>query len=160
MDVDTPDNMDRDPSTLIAAVNKALGRTIDWHDYDDRLIMQKGCYILNRWGYGPYYGYGLYIRGPYSTELTDDCERMILSNLRTDIPEEALTALSGIIKRGTDYLEAYTTVMLVKENNPSRNSIAVMKKALDIRPSLKDLIEEACSLILTDCRSKTVKRMW
>ena len=152
--------MDRDPSTLIAAVNKALGRTIDWHDYNDRLIMQKGCYILNRWGYGPYYGYGLYIRGPYSTELTDDCERMILSNLRTDIPEEALTALSGIIKRGTDYLEAYTTVMLVKENNPSRNSIAVMKKALDIRPSLKDLIEEACSLILTDCRSKTVKRMF
>ena len=50
--------------------------------------------------------------------------------------------------------------MLVKENNPSRNSIAVMKKALDIRPSLKDLIEEACSLILTDCRSKTVKRMF
>ena len=143
------DKMHHDPSMLIAAVSKALGRKLDKNRFNDRLIMQKGCYILNRWGYGPEYRYGLYIRGPYSSELADDYYGMEVSNGPTDVPNHVIDELSGILKKGIGYTEAYATVLLVKENNPTRDNETIMNKALSIKPRLKSEVMEACSSILT-----------
>ena len=140
--------MDNDPGNLLSAVCAASGRILDRTDYEDRLIVQKGCYILNRWGYGPVYESRKYIRGPYSLELADDMEEMDLTESGTDVPDDVVRELSEILTRGTDYLEAYATVLLVKENNPLRDNATLMNKALSIRPGLKNEITEACSVIL------------
>lgn len=43
--------MHNNPCDLIVAVEKAFGRKLDADVFDDCLVIQKGCYILNFWGY-------------------------------------------------------------------------------------------------------------
>lgn len=140
--------MHNDPSNLIVAVSKALGRKLDRGKFNDRLLMQKGCYILNSWGYGPYYRYGLYIRGPYSSELADDYYEIDRLSNSTTVPSEAILKLSEIMGKGIGYTEAYATVLLVKRNNPGRSDKEIFDKSLDIKPHLEKEITEACASIL------------
>lgn len=141
--------MHNNPSNLIVAVSEALGRRLDKRKFMDRLIMQKGCYILNSWGFGPFYKYRLYIRGPYSSELADDYYEIKRLNNSTDIPADAIDELSKIMSKGVDYTEAYATVLLVKRNNPDRSNADILKKSMEIKPHLKNEVREACSSILT-----------
>lgn len=140
--------MHDNPTNLIVAVSKALGRKLSKTRFNDRLLMQKGCYILNDWGYGPYYKYNLYIRGPYSPYLADDYYELKSVGDNTDIPEQAIKDLSVILNRGIDYTEAYATVLLVKNNNPNRTKEEILKKTLDIKPHLRDEVTEVCSSVL------------
>ena len=129
--------MHNNPGNLIAAVSKAMGRDLDKNVFNDRLMMQNGCYILNSWGYGPKYRYALYIRGPYSLELADDYNKMVDIDGSTDVPVDSIDRLSNIVNIGVGYTEAYATVLLVKNNNPDRSIEEITKKAKDIKPHPK-----------------------
>ena len=118
--------------------------------------MQKGCYILNTWGYGPYYRYGLYIRGPYSSELADDYYEIGRLSNSTTVPLEAISKLSEIMSKGIEYTEAYATVLLVKRNNPGRTDKEIFDKSLNIKPHLKKEVTEACASILNRVTSTLV----
>ena len=111
-------------------------------------MMQKGCYILNTWGYGPFYNFSLYIRGPYSPELADDYYRIRDLDYRTTVPESDVRRLAEIMGKGVRYTEAYATVLLVKDSNPNRSNETIFKKTLSIKPHLESEIREACSSIL------------
>ena len=39
--------MHNDPRSLIVAVNRAAGRKLKYNKWNDFLLLQKGCYILN-----------------------------------------------------------------------------------------------------------------
>ncbi len=65
--------MHKDARNLISAASRTAGHDLDMDRFDDRLAIQKGCYILNSWGYGPEYRYSMFVKGPYSNELADDC---------------------------------------------------------------------------------------
>lgn len=141
--------MHDDPRGLIFAVSKALGRKLNKGRFNDRLMMQKGCYILNSWGYGPMYNFSLYIRGPYSPELADDYYEMKDPGNYTAVPESRIVELAGIMGKGVRYTEAYATVLLVKDSNPNRSNETIFKQSLSIKPHLESEIREACSSILT-----------
>ena len=140
--------MHNDPSSLIVAISKAMKRNLNKNRFNDRLLMQKGCYILNSWGFGPKYRYGLYIRGPYSSELADDYFEMTNPGKTTDVPEIAIRNLSTIMTRGIEFTEAYATVLMIKNNNPGKSDIDIRTRALEIKPHLKKEIVEVCPLIL------------
>ena len=140
--------MHNDPSSLIVAVSKALGRRLYKNRFNDRLLMQKGCYILNSWGFGPFYRFGLYIRGPYSSDLADDYYEMTNYAKTTKVPDEVIDNLSNILSKGIDYTEAYATVLLVKNNNPNKSREEILKKSVAIKPHLKGEVTEACLSIL------------
>ncbi len=140
--------MNNDPRNLFAAVKKAAGKKLNIDKYNDRLMMQKGCYILNRWDHGPIYRYRLYIKGPYSSELAEDYDELgYFNDMDTDVPDSSILRLSEIIKRGKRYMESYTTILLVEENNHGISADYVLRKTLEIRPELKDEIEEAFTSI-------------
>ena len=138
-----------DSRKLLAAVSKAVGHGLNVNDFDDRLTMQKGCYILNSWGFGPMYRFSLYIRGPYSSELADDYYSLgnDVGEI-TDVPDEAVERLSEIFGKGLGYAEAYATVLLVKNNSPGASYGSIQKRALELKPHLSSEVEEACSSIL------------
>ena len=140
--------MHNDPSSLIVAISKAMNRNLNKNRFNDRLLMQKGCYILNSWGFGPMYRYGLYIRGPYSSELADDYFEMTNPGKTTYVPEEVIRNLSKIMRRGIEFTEAYATVLMIKNNNPGKSYIDIRNRALGIKPHLKKEIAEVCPLIL------------
>ena len=137
-----------DPSNLIVAISRAMNRKLNKNRFDDRLLMQKGCYILNSWGFGPKYRYSLYIRGPYSSELADDYFEMTSPGKVTDVPEEAIHHLSEIMTKGIEFTEAYATVLLIKNNNPGKSNNDIFNRALEIKPHLKKEIVEVCPSIL------------
>lgn len=133
-----------DPSSLIVAVSKACGHFPDVDMFSDCLTMQKGCYILNSWGYEPVYEYGMYIRGPYSKELADDCYEMhgkISGD--TDVSESDLSRLKELYAKGLPYVEAYVTVLLLKNSNPNVASNKILDRVLELKPHLEKEVREA-----------------
>lgn len=138
-----------DSRKLLAAVSKAVGHGLNVNDFDDRLTMQKGCYILNSWGFGPMYRFSLYIRGPYSSELADDYYSLgnDVGEI-TDVPDEAVERLSEIFGKGLGYAEAYATVLLVKNNSPGASYDSIHRRALELKPYLSNEVEEACASLL------------
>ena len=133
---------------LVAAVASAVGRKLNVDKFSDRLTMQKGCYILNSWGYGPIYDYSLYIRGPYSRELADDYYEIKSIPAVTTIPSNAIDDLKAIFDRGLRYAEAYATVLLIKTNNVGANRERILNRALELKPHLESEVREACSSLL------------
>lgn len=55
----------------VVACLKALGFKPKVDSFEDRLIIQKAVYLLQLKGIKANFGYHLYVRGPYSKELTD-----------------------------------------------------------------------------------------
>lgn len=136
------------PNNLFVAVSKAMGRPLDPDRFDDRLMLQKGCYILNRWGYGPMFDFDQYIRGPYSSDLEDECYRTYSPDGSTNVSDQSISDLSDILKEGTGYTEAYATLMLVKDHNPDANDDIVLKRTRDIKPGLLKEIDRAATCLL------------
>lgn len=141
--------MHYDPSNLIIAVSKACGHFPDVEKFSDRLAMQKGCYILNSWGYEPAYRYGLYIRGPYSSELADDYYEMHGKvHGDTNVSESDLSRLKELYSKGLSYVEAYATVLLLKNSNPNVVSNKILDRALELKPHLEKEVREAYASLL------------
>lgn len=141
--------MHHDPRNIIAAVAKAAGHELDVEKFDDRLTMQKGCYILNCWGYGPRYPFNLYIHGPYSRELADDYYELgTFSEAETEIPEEIVEELGDIFSEGLRYVEAYATVLLVKNNNPGVSTDRILERSLELKPKLENEVKKAATCLL------------
>lgn len=141
--------MHNDPRDLIVAMEKAIGRNLDADDFEDRLAIQKGCYILNQWGYGSKYSFSMFIRGPYSSDLDDDYRELGGDvGETTCIPDDAIGRLRSIFGKGMDYVEAYATVLLIKESNRHASAGSIRNKAINLKPYLRREIEEASALIL------------
>lgn len=126
---------------LIGAVNRTVK---DPDVFSDRFVrspdlftIQRGCYILNHWGYEPILTYPKYLKGPFSFEIAkSDC-------MDTDIPDDVIQRLSEILK-DEDYSIAYCLLLLIKKNNPHLPMARIVKKALEVSPSLEDKIYSAC----------------
>ena len=136
-------------SELFDAVAIACGRDLKVDEFDDRLILQKGCYILNSWGYGPRFHFNMYIRGPYSNELAKEYyKRDSITRGETCVPEEAISRLAEIFSKGIGYAEAYATVLMIRTNSKDASREDVLKRAMDLKPCLKDEVAEAAACLL------------
>ena len=140
--------MSRDGArNLIAAVAKAMGRTkLNVNSFKDRLLMQKGCFVLNRMGVDPKYRFDLYIRGPYSSELAGDYYDLLNGTgmtYETDVDPGHIRELSVLIDKGTPFLEAYATLGLVLSYNPGLDTDRLIEFVTDMKPHLKKEIREA-----------------
>ena len=142
------DKMSEAPNNLIAAVKLAAGRKLDLDCFADLLIIQKGCYILNAWGYGPHINYSQFFKGPFSLELADFCETAKTIDNTTDVPTEGINRLSKVISKGDDYLEAYATVLMIIVDNPNITKENVIRHSLSIKPNLSDEIMEVSESLL------------
>ncbi len=154
--------MHSDPRRLIEAVSEAAGRPLNLDVTDDRLLIQKGCYILNMWGFGPFYDYKLFIEGPFSTDLAEDYDIVgtpPYEQKTMDIPEDIIISLSRIIENGPRYLEAYTVMMTVYEINPNITDDDARKMALNVKPYLKNELSDASACLIpciTRCDSQVI----
>ena len=57
---------------IFAFFREIVGRPIRMKDFEDRLILQKLCYILKKTDDNVSYNFNWYIRGPYSPTLAHD----------------------------------------------------------------------------------------
>lgn len=137
--------------SLIYAVSIAAEHKLDVDKFDDRLMMQKGCFLLNHMGASPSYSFNMYIRGPYSSELADDNFEINRNRIPldgTDVDADMIGRLSAIFGKGIPYTEAYATLVLAKKYNPRIPAEKVKDMVIGMKPHLKEEIEEASLSVL------------
>lgn len=135
---------------LLTAVADSCKHDLSVKGFDDRLIMQKGVYVLNSWGYGPVYCFNMYVHGPYSSSLADVYYH--IGNVpmgRTNVPEDVVTKLTSLFDKGLQYIEAYATVLMIKNNSRGSTNEDILERALELKPHLKDHVQEAAGCLLT-----------
>ncbi|MCL2607916.1 MAG: hypothetical protein FWD92_05135 [Methanomassiliicoccaceae archaeon] len=131
---------------LISAVSRAMKkRKLDAENFEDMLMVQKGCFILNSKGILPKYKFDVYVRGPYSHDLAEDYRDISEKDTpyETKISYECIEELSAILKKGAAFVEAYTTMEMAKNYNPKMSKDELMEFVVEIKPHLKKKIREA-----------------
>jgi uncharacterized protein YwgA len=132
--------------SLIAAVAKAMGkRKLNVNNLEDMLLIQKGCFILNKMGALHKYNFRLYIRGPYSSDLAEDCYQLLKGGIsyETSVPSDCIEKLSSIMRKGARFVEAYATLELAAVHNPKMRKEELVEFVIKMAPPLKEKIEEA-----------------
>lgn len=137
------EDMEEDVSSLLAAASKAMGRMPDTGEPEDCLIIQKEAFILNEWGYGPMFDFEVYAYGPYSDELEKAYAGLGSFPVDTDVPDEVIGRLAEIVRRGPEYLEAYSLLLMIKTSSPESSKGDIMDWAEHIRPRIAHLVREA-----------------
>ena len=59
---------------FVSFLEKELGCEFKFHEsFEDRLKIQKYVYLADRYGLKSGYDFDMYLHGPYSTQLAEDC---------------------------------------------------------------------------------------
>ena len=136
--------MSEDVDRLMAAVSKAAGRTLDSSKWEDDQIMNHGCQILNRMGYGPMFNYNTDIYGPFSFELSDAFEsRGTVNGDGCDIPQTVIVEVSVLLSKGIDFLMAYNTLIIAYKLSPNFSHKAIKDWIVGNEPENESFFNEA-----------------
>jgi uncharacterized protein YwgA len=110
-------------------------------DFQDKLVMQKVIYLLEKLGIDCGYSYSLYLRGPYSTGLTKDlyCNKDKVEALKTNVSfgEDEKEKFAKLVSIGLvpTMLEIVSTYTLLKfDDGLSENDAIIKLKSLKPYP--------------------------
>lgn len=127
--------------------------TID-ENFQDRLIIQKIAFISQSLGIEMSYNFGFYKKGPYCPQLTKDYysnpESITSLNTNTKLSEYDIKILNLIkkfifshpvyFKHKTDLLQAISTILYFKSNNPKILDDDLLRVTKIAKPYLSDRI--------------------
>jgi len=138
----------------ISLIRRLCKCKIDVNKFDDRLLLQKSMFLLNRMDIAPFYNFSMYVRGPYSSGFAKDYYAIRNSagnehqNVHPlEIDDKKASELSGIISRGRKFMEALTTLISVFDYNPGTKHDRVIEITREIKPGLKSEIAEAYAFL-------------
>ena len=142
--------MSEDVDRLMATVSRAAGRELDPEVWEDRQIMNHGCQILNRIGYGPQFDYDTDIYGPFSFDLMDAFEgEGIVRPEDPCIETDHIEWLSELLSKGIDFLMAYNTLLEAYRLNARRSHRDVKDWIVGNEPVYKTHFDRAFDWIET-----------
>ena len=116
------------------------------NDFSFRMKVQKFVYIAKFYGWNHYYPYSMYIRGPYSSLLSDDYYNPDIVNWNSfKIIGFNLEEFRKFIKdKSIEYLEAVSTLLFLKNSNSNFSNEALINKVSSIKPYIgKNIINNA-----------------
>ena len=142
--------MSEDADRLMATVSRAAGRELDPEVWEDRQIMNHGCQILNRIGYGPQFDYDIDIYGPFSFDLMDAFERKgIVCPDDPCIESDCVESLFVLLSEGVDFLMAYNTLLEAYRLSPHYSHRDVKDWIVGNEPQYKAHFDRAFDWIET-----------
>ena len=142
--------MSENVNRLMATVSRAAGRELDPEVWEDGQIMNHGCQILNRIGYGPRFDYDIDIYGPFSFDLMDAFEEKgIVRPEDPCIETDRIEWLSELLSKGIDFLMAYNTLLEAYWLNPRRSHRDVKDWIVGNEPEYKAHFDRAFDWIET-----------
>lgn len=125
---------------MIKEIFSLIGHEFNVEEFNDRLLAQKGVYLLNCAGICPRYQFRQYIRGPYSSELADTYYKISEKNIAPEmceIPEDIKNTLADILSRGIDFTEALATMLVVADVNKDIKGHELVDATIYVKPHLK-----------------------
>ncbi len=133
-----------DVNRLMATVSRAAGRKLDPEVWEDRQIMNHGCQILNRIGYGPQFDYDIDIYGPFSFDLMDAFEEKgIVHPEDLCIETDRIEWLSELLSKGIDFLMAYNTLIAAFGYSPNKSHKDIKDWIVSNEPEYGRFYDEA-----------------
>ena len=105
------------------------------------------------------FDFNLIIKGPYSQGLREICEDLaaIRVSWETDVTDDDIQELRGIIGNGADYIEAYSMVLMVVSYNPGISESDTQQFVKEVVPRLEKQFDEVfASLSGSDIWTRTV----
>lgn len=146
---------------MINEIFLLAGHEFNVEEFNDRLLAQKGVYLLNLAKVGPKYGFTKYVRGPYSRDLADAYYKISKESIAPEnisIPEDVKNDLKQIFDQGIDYTEALATILVVAEVNENLMGRSLIEATIRMKPHLKDHVEEAYKFLETNKHYSTLIR--
>lgn len=131
---------------MISEIFLLAGHDFNVEEFNDRLLAQKGVYLLNLARVGPEYKFTRYVRGPYSRDLANAYYKISEKNIapeHMDIPEDVKSDLKYILSQGLEYTEALATLLVVAETNENISGRKLVDTTIRLKPHLKDYVEGA-----------------
>jgi len=128
---------------VLAGLVKRLYPKFDIKDFSYRFKLQKFVFLLRGYSLDLGYLFSLYLKGPYSLDLTRDAflinewEKMPLRKFNSESQENKFKKFIKFIKPKKDdeiWLEGASTVILLKENNPNLGRDEIIKLFMKIKP--------------------------
>lgn len=116
------------------------------NDFSFRMKVQKFVYIAKYYGWNHNYPYSMYIRGPYSSLLSDDYYNPDIINWEPlKIREFNLDEFKKFIKeKSIEYLEAVSTLLFLKNSNNNLSYESLINEVSTIKPYIdKNIISNA-----------------
>ena len=118
------------------------------NDFSFRMKVQKFVYIAKFYGWNHDYPYSMYIRGPYSSSLSDDYYNPDIINWNSlKIVGFNLCEFKKFIKgKSIEYLEAASTLLFLKNSPSNFSNESLINKVSAIKPYIdKKIITHALS---------------
>jgi uncharacterized protein YwgA len=139
---------------MLARLEEATGRRFDPRSFAGRLRIQKAIYLLRSMGHpvARHYSYNMYLRGPYSPQLTQDYYRLMETDVRpsdVEIDPDMLSVVNDAVGMGDSFLEAVATVhSIYKTNAPMGNREDILRMARSIKPQLHHHYDNAWDFLV------------
>lgn len=146
---------------IIDEIFSLAGHRFDVEKFNDRLLAQKGVYLLNLAGVGPEYNFTRYIHGPYSRDLADayyEISEKKISPEHIYIPEDVKNDIKYILTQGLKFTEALATLLVVAETNKQISGRNLIEITVRLKPHLEDHVEEAYKYLEKNKRYSTLIR--
>ena len=133
---------------VLEHIGHVAGRTLGCERFDTRLRTQKVVYLLKDLGLpaARTFTYGSYIRGPYSPALAEvyyswgELERRARPGA---LPDAMTEVVVDAVRRGNEFLEAVTTLLMVGRANPRARAERVRVHVQRMKPKIADRIAGA-----------------
>ena len=139
---------------MLARIEEATRKRFNPRSFDGRLRIQKAIYLLKSMGHpvARHYRYNMYLRGPYSPELTRDYYQLMEREIRpidVEINDIMLTVVRDAVARGDGFLEAVATVhSIYKTNAPLGDRENIIRMARSIKPQLHHHYDDAWEFLI------------
>ena len=136
------DQTTADLEGLLKVLSVATGKRFNSNSFKGRLRIQKTIYLLKSLGHpiARRYRYNMYLRGPYSPDLTKDYYKITARNIHPSsisIPREMELVIVEAMNNGDSFLEAAATILsLYKTNSSTANRTMIIRLARSIKPQL------------------------
>lgn len=139
---------------MLSRIEDATGNRFNPRSFDGRLRIQKVIYLLKSMGHpvARYYSYNMYLRGPYSPDLTRDYYQIIeseISSIDVEINDDMLSVIRDAVSTGDSFLEAVATVhSIYKTNAPLGDRENIIRMARSIKPQLHHQYDAAWEFLI------------
>lgn len=100
---------------IVNGLRKSLGFNFNVEKFEDRIRLQKYVFLLRKFGIDLGYNFDLYVRGPYSRDLSMDYYSLPDAKEEIEIPEEFVNLVRD---KDIRWLELSTSLIKVRERYP------------------------------------------
>ena len=139
---------------VLSVLSEKTGKKFDPKSFNGRKRIQKVIYLLKAQGhpFASSYRFNLYLRGPYSPDLTKDyydlMEQKIDPSLVT-IPDDMIMVVREAIEEGDAFLESVATIhSIYKTNAPAADKSTVIRIARNLKSQLSHHYDPAWEFLV------------